>query len=149
MMYANSNVARRLAQFTDRSVQKLRRRINDGDNLKLVSSPAIMVEEMIRNLPSEDDLIVKRTIFMLQKYLKVRQRRFSQRGSLILTSALQEEDFAEEFVAKGGLSILQDVIITGMGNTLAYALTSLQALMEHDTGWDAFGPQFISTVSQL
>ncbi|KAJ3052420.1 hypothetical protein HK097_006293 [Rhizophlyctis rosea] len=109
---------------------KLRRRIKDGDNLKLVSSPAIMVEEMLRNLPSEDDLIVKRTIFMLQKYLK-------------------EEDFAEEFIAKGGLSILQDIIIMGMGNTLAYALTSLQALMEHDTGWDSFGPQFISTLVSI
>ncbi|KAJ3035476.1 hypothetical protein HDV00_003725 [Rhizophlyctis rosea] len=110
--------------------EKLRRKLKDGDNLKLVSSPAIMVEETMKSLPSEDDIVVKRTIFMLQKYLK-------------------EEDFADEFIAKGGLGMLQDIIITGTGNTLAYALTSLQALMEHDNGWDNFRPPFISTLVSI
>ncbi|KAJ3279070.1 hypothetical protein HK104_001797 [Borealophlyctis nickersoniae] len=107
--------------------EKLRRKIRDGDNLKLVSSPAIMAAEMVRDLSSENDGTLKRTLFLLQKYLK-------------------EEEFADEFLAKKGLEKLEEVIIGGTGNTLAYALTSLQTLMEHDHGWDNFPAPFISTL---
>ncbi|KAJ3179798.1 hypothetical protein HDU87_002366 [Geranomyces variabilis] len=110
---------------------RLRRKLLDGANLKLVASPALMAADMIENLTPEDDQsLLKRTIFLLQKYLK-------------------EDEFVDEFIALGGLDKLQDIIITAQGNTLAYALTSLQTLMEHDRGWDSFSRQFISTLVSI
>ncbi|KND04294.1 uncharacterized protein SPPG_00027 [Spizellomyces punctatus DAOM BR117] len=110
--------------------ERLRRKLRDASNLKLVSSPAIMAADMVKDLTPEDQTLLKRTIFMLQKYLK-------------------EDEFVDEFIARSGLEKLQDVIITAQGNTLAYALTSLQTLMEHDRGWDTFSPSFISTLVSI
>ncbi|TPX57439.1 hypothetical protein PhCBS80983_g03831 [Powellomyces hirtus] len=111
--------------------ERLRRKLVDGSNLKLVPSPALMAADIIKNLTPEDDQsLLKRTIFLLQKYLK-------------------EDEFVDEFIVLGGLEKLQDVIITAQGNTLAYALTSLQTLMEHDRGWDTFSPPFISTLVSI
>jgi len=39
--------------------------------LKLVASPAIEAADTVRNMKSFDEVTVKRTIFMLQKYIKV------------------------------------------------------------------------------
>ncbi|KAJ3020138.1 hypothetical protein HKX48_001244 [Thoreauomyces humboldtii] len=111
--------------------ERLRRKLADGDNLKLVPSPALMAADIVTNLAPEDEQsLLKRTIFLLQKYLK-------------------EDEFVDEFVALGGLEKLQDVIITAQGNTLAYALTSLQTLMEHDRGWESFSKQFIATLVSI
>ncbi|KAJ3317691.1 hypothetical protein HDU76_001085 [Blyttiomyces sp. JEL0837] len=110
--------------------QDLRRRVKDGDVLKFVSSPAHLAELIVDELASEDEQVLKKTIFSLQKHIK-------------------EEEFADEFIARRGLEKLQEVIITGQGNTLAYALTSLQNLMEHDHGWDKFDASFISTLVSI
>ncbi|KAI8824188.1 ELMO/CED-12 family-domain-containing protein [Fimicolochytrium jonesii] len=108
--------------------ERLKWKLTDGTTLKLVPSPALMAAEMARDLTPEDDqAVLKRSIFLLQKYLK-------------------EDEFVDEFVTLGGPEKLQDIIITSEGNTLAYALTSLQTLMEHDRGWESFSPQFISTL---
>ncbi|KAI9101660.1 ELMO/CED-12 family-domain-containing protein [Phlyctochytrium arcticum] len=110
--------------------ERLRRQLKDGVNVKLVSSPTKMAAQMVKDLTPEDQSIPKRTIFMLQKYLK-------------------EDEFVDEFIARSGLEKLQETIITAQGNTLAYSLTSLQTLMEHDRGWDSFSHQFISTLVSI
>ncbi|KAJ3097778.1 hypothetical protein HDU97_004558 [Phlyctochytrium planicorne] len=109
------------------SDQSLKRRIKDGDTLLFVSSPAHLASQLVEDLSSEDEQILKRATFSLQKFIK-------------------EEEFVDEFISRKGLQKLQDVIITGQGNTLAYALTSLHNLMEHDHGWDKFSSVFISTL---
>ncbi|RKO84499.1 hypothetical protein BDK51DRAFT_32939, partial [Blyttiomyces helicus] len=110
--------------------EKVRRRITDGFILKIVKSPSIMAREMASDMVSEDERVVKRTIFLLQKYLK-------------------EDEFLDEFLAQGGLVKLQNIIIVGQGNTLAYALSALQTLMENDHGWENFSPSFISTLVSI
>ena len=98
--------------------------------LKLVSSPSLEAGRILEDLSSNDILILKKATFLLQKYIK-------------------EVEFADQFLFLGGLRKLEDVIEKSEGNTLAYALTSLQNLMEHDHGWDDFDSAFISTVSYL
>ena len=39
-----------------------------------------------------------------------------------------------------------DIIKTTTGNTLAYALNSLAALMEHDSGWESLDEEFVRTI---
>ncbi|KAL1920080.1 uncharacterized protein VTP21DRAFT_1226 [Calcarisporiella thermophila] len=82
------------------------------------------------SVPTKDDRVLKTAIFSLQKYLK-------------------EEDFAEEFLVRGGLNPLKEIIGSASGNTLAYALTSLQNLMEHDRGWESFEQEFIDTLVSI
>lgn len=45
---------------------------------------------------------------------------------------MQEPDFATEFLERGGLEALCDIIDKVSGNTLAYALNSFTALIEQD-----------------
>ncbi|CAG8526137.1 1084_t:CDS:2 [Racocetra fulgida] len=91
--------------------------ITENEKLKLVSSPLIEAADICEKLGSTDDKTLKLTTFSLQKYIK-------------------EVEFADEFLKKGGLKSLIEIINNSSGNTLAYALTSMQNLMEHDHGWD-------------
>lgn len=110
--------------------ENVRRKVNTGDKLKLVSSPAIEAEEIIKSLVSTDEKTLKKTIFSLQKYL-------------------EEVEFADEFFARGGVQSLANIISNASGNTLAYALTSMQNLMEHDHGWENLSPQFIDKLVSI
>ncbi|KAI9356310.1 ELMO/CED-12 family-domain-containing protein [Zopfochytrium polystomum] len=122
LRFANTN-----ALLTEKS---LRRGIKEGDVLKFGPSPARLTAQVVEDLISEDELAVKMTTFSLQKHIK-------------------EEEFVDEFLIRRGLERLQDLIVVAQGNTLAYALTSLQNLMEHDHGWDKFSPAFISTIVSI
>jgi engulfment/cell motility protein 1 len=62
---------------------------------------------------------------------------------------LQEQEFAQEFISVGGLADLVDVIYDAHGNALAYALTSLQNLMELPYGWSSLDENFIAKVVQI
>ena len=55
-------------------------------------------------------------------------------------------EFTNEFLKRNGLKSLIDIINNLGGNTLAYALTSMQNLMEHDHGWEDLGFDFINMV---
>jgi len=107
--------------------ENFRRKVKEGDHLKLVASPAIEAADTVRNMKSFDEGTVKRTIFMLQKYIK-------------------EVEFVDAFITLGGLAYLQRTIMNCQGNTLAYALNSLQNLMEHDHGWENFTKDFVSMI---
>ncbi|KAJ3058817.1 hypothetical protein HK102_010303, partial [Quaeritorhiza haematococci] len=85
---------------------------------------------MVTDLYSTAEGVLKKTLFLLQKYLK-------------------EPEFVDEFLNRNGVERLKEVICGAQGNTLAYALTSLLALMEHDYGWEEFEGGFISTLVSI
>jgi engulfment/cell motility protein 1 len=60
---------------------------------------------------------------------------------------VQEEQFANEFLLRNGLAELVSVIDTVQGNTLAYALSAMQHLLELDHGWDTLAAPFIHRVA--
>ena len=107
--------------------ENLPRKLEGQERLKLVSSPVIEAAECVDKLSSGDDKITKLTIFNLQRLIR-------------------EVQFADEFLNRGGLRILMQVIRMSSGNTLAYALTSLQNLLELDHGWDTLDNSFINRV---
>ncbi|KAF8605927.1 hypothetical protein BDV93DRAFT_543115 [Ceratobasidium sp. AG-I] len=108
----------------------LRRIIRDKANLKLVSSPVIEATEILDRLQSTDKQSLKHALFSLQKYIR-------------------EHEFTQEFLKRDGLRELLGAIDTNTGNTLAYALTSMQNLMEHEYGWDNLQPNFISRIVEI
>ncbi|CAG8462244.1 25589_t:CDS:10 [Dentiscutata erythropus] len=119
-------------QDTDELItdENIRRKITENERLKLVSSPLIEAADTCEKLGSTDDKTLKLTTFSLQKYIK-------------------EVEFADEFFKKGGLKSLIEIINNSSGNTLAYALTSMQNLMEHDHGWDDLASDFINKVIKI
>ncbi|CAE6428889.1 unnamed protein product [Rhizoctonia solani] len=98
--------------------------IRDKANLKLVSSPVIEATEILDRLHAADKESVKHALFSLQKYIR-------------------EHEFTQEFLKRDGLRELLGTIESNSGNTLAYALTSMQNLMERDYGWDNLQPSFV------
>ncbi|CUA68886.1 hypothetical protein RSOLAG22IIIB_08133 [Rhizoctonia solani] len=108
----------------------LRRMIRDKVNLKLVSSPAIEATEILDRLHAANKEPVKHALFSLQKYIR-------------------EHEFTREFLKRDGLRELLGTIETSSGNTLAYALNSMQNLMEHDYGWDSLQPSFILRIVDI
>ncbi|RGB42768.1 ELMO/CED-12 family-domain-containing protein [Rhizophagus diaphanus] len=110
--------------------ENLRRKIKENERLKLVSSPLIEAAEICEKLGSNDDKVLKLATFSLQKYIK-------------------EVEFADEFLKRSGLKSLIDIINNSSGNTLAYALTSMQNLMEHDHGWEDLSFDFINKVINI
>lgn len=62
---------------------------------------------------------------------------------------MQEKDFATEFLERGGLDSLCDIVNTSSGNTLAYALNSFLSLMEHNTGWESLDDEFIAHIAHI
>ncbi|KAI9323194.1 ELMO/CED-12 family-domain-containing protein [Dichotomocladium elegans] len=80
---------------------------------------------------TEDDKVLKIATFSLQKYLK-------------------EPAFASEFLERGGLESLSNIINSVSGNTLAYALKSFTSLMDHDliSGF-SLGPNLIARIGHI
>ncbi|KAI9141182.1 ELMO/CED-12 family-domain-containing protein [Paraphysoderma sedebokerense] len=105
--------------------QKLRRKAKNGDVFKLVPSPMLEAKEFVEKLNNGDLAVQKMTIFSLQNRLK-------------------QKEFTNEFTLAGGVHAVMKVVKEASGNTLAYALSSLQNLMEHDNGWDIFDIPFIT-----
>lgn len=63
----------------------------------------------------------------------------------------QEPDFATEFLERGGLEALCDIIDKVSGNTLAYALNSFTALIEQDDNVIryAFTDAFVARIADI
>ncbi|KAF7294500.1 ELMO domain-containing protein [Mycena kentingensis (nom. inval.)] len=109
----------------------LRKKIRAKVNLKLVNAPSREAMETAEKLRLRDDAnTLKMTLFTLQKYIR-------------------EEQFAQSFINCAGLSDLIDVIFGAHGNTLAYALTAMQNLMELEYGWASLDDAFIFQVVQI
>ncbi|KAJ7224321.1 ELMO/CED-12 family-domain-containing protein [Mycena pura] len=109
----------------------LRKKIKAKVNLKLVNAPSREAMEAAEKLRLRDDSnTLKMTLFTLQKYIR-------------------EEQFAQSFINCSGLSDLIAVIFGAHGNTLAYALTAMQNLMELDYGWASLDDAFILQVVQI
>ncbi|KAF7793496.1 hypothetical protein EIP86_004608 [Pleurotus ostreatoroseus] len=109
--------------------ENLRKKIKGKVNLKLVNSPALEAEEILLKIQARDS-----------------------RLGMALTSLrklIREDEFAREFFDRDGLNELIAIINSTHGNTLAYALTAMQNLMELDHGWATLSPQFILRVVQI
>lgn len=83
-------------------------------------------------LPSNVDILpTKLALFNLQKYIK-------------------EDDFAVEFMSKGGVKLLVEMIQKNedclTGNSLAYALQGIRGVMEYDNGWGDLSDDFIDRI---
>ncbi|THH18452.1 hypothetical protein EW146_g2541 [Bondarzewia mesenterica] len=107
----------------------LRKKIKAKSHLKLVSSPAVEATEIAKKLTISGEGL-KMALFSLQKFIR-------------------EEQFANEFVNRDGVRILIDVINVSYGNTLAYALTAMQNLMDLEYGWASLDGAFIFKVVQI
>ncbi|KAG5637290.1 hypothetical protein H0H81_005085 [Sphagnurus paluster] len=108
----------------------LRKKIKGKVNLKLVNAPSREARETVKKLTLRDDKNFKLALFSLQKFIR-------------------EEQFAQEFITYNGLNELVSVIHESNGNTLAYALTAMQNLMELDYGWETLDDNFILKVVQI
>jgi engulfment/cell motility protein 1 len=86
--------------------------------------------ETIDKLQLRDEKTLRLSLFNLQKCIK-------------------EEQFATEFLARGGLHELCQVIISVGGNTLAYALTALSNLLDLPYGWETLSLGFIYKIVQI
>ncbi len=108
------------------------KKIEAGANFKLCSSPTIEAVEMVDKLSSRDDRTLKMATYTLQRLIR-------------------EPPFTEEFIARGGVKELLNVIRNhSSGNTLAYALTSCQNLMEgFEYGWDIIDASLVAKVVNL
>lgn len=98
--------------------------------LKRLSSGFSLSDNSSYVMSPKDDKSLKIATFSLQGYLK-------------------ERDFATEFLERGGLDSLCDIIKTSSGNTLAYALNSFLSLMEHNSGWENLDDEFIAKVANV
>ncbi|EPQ56801.1 hypothetical protein GLOTRDRAFT_105412 [Gloeophyllum trabeum ATCC 11539] len=108
----------------------LRKKIKAKVPLKLVNSPTLEAAEIVEKLSLRDERTLRKTLFSLQKFIR-------------------EEQFANEFLQRDGLSELIDVISVSHGNTLAYALLAMQNLMDLDYGWSNLEHTFIFRVVQI
>lgn len=59
----------------------------------------------------------------------------------------QEDAFVNEFLARNGVAALAAVIQQANGNTLAYALSAMQSLLDLDEGWENLMSDFTTRVS--
>ncbi|KAI8093144.1 ELMO/CED-12 family-domain-containing protein [Halteromyces radiatus] len=101
-----------------------------AETMKRLSSGVNISEQISSNVVQPDDKVLKMATFSLQKYLK-------------------EPDFAAEFLERGGLESLCEIIKKASGNTLAYALNSFASLMEHNTGWDSLSEDFVVEIAHI
>lgn len=108
------------------------KKIEAGANFKLCSSPTIEAADMVDKLGSRDERVLKMATYTLQRLIR-------------------EAPFTNEFVARGGVRELLNVIRNhSSGNTLAYALTSCQNLMEgFEYGWDIIDADIVAKVVNL
>ena len=65
-----------------------------------------------------------------------------------LQGLLSDPDFAEVFVKKDGLLALREAVMETTGNTQAYALGSMNKLLEVDSAWDVIDGLIIEQVSR-
>lgn len=63
-----------------------------------------------------------------------------------LKSALGDMSWADEFIRAGGLPALRQAVLDTNGNTQAYALGSLDALLELDLGWECCDGEVLEKV---
>ncbi|KAL4078663.1 ELMO/CED-12 family-domain-containing protein [Scleroderma yunnanense] len=110
--------------------ENLRKKIKNKAHLKLVNSSAIEAATIVQKLSLRDEKTLRMSLFSLQKFIR-------------------EEKFAQEFLNRDGLRELVDVINTAHGNTLAYALTAVQNLMDLDYGWSTLDDNFVFKVVQI
>ncbi|KAF9240704.1 ELMO/CED-12 family-domain-containing protein [Melanogaster broomeanus] len=108
----------------------LRKKIKNKAHLKLVNASDIEAREIVQKLSQRDEKTLRMSLFSLQKFIK-------------------EEKFAQEFLNRDGLQELVDIIYTEHGNTLAYALTAMQNLMDLEYGWSTLDDNFIFKVVQI
>ncbi|KAJ3887392.1 ELMO/CED-12 family-domain-containing protein [Lentinula edodes] len=108
----------------------LRKKIKARLDLKLVNSPNKEGREIAEKLQVRDQKSMRLTLYTLQRYIR-------------------ENEFASEFINYDGVTQLVDIIFTSQGNTLAYALTAMQNLMELDHGWASLDEAFIFRVVQV
>jgi engulfment/cell motility protein 1 len=107
------------------------RKIEAGRNFKLCSSPTIEAAEMVDKLSSRDEKTLKMATYTLQRLIR-------------------DKPFYEEFIQRGGLEELIAITMHLDGsNTLAYALTCIQNLIECcSEKLDVFDALFIQKVSE-
>lgn len=107
------------------------RKIKAGRNFKLCSSPTIEAAEMVDKLSSRDEKALKMATYSLQRLVR-------------------DKPFYDEFLHRGGLEELVSItMLLDSGNTLAYALTCIQNLMEcRDERSSGLGSDFIRKVSK-
>ncbi|KAM0754890.1 hypothetical protein T439DRAFT_309736 [Meredithblackwellia eburnea MCA 4105] len=108
-----------LAQFLER-----------GKGFILTSSPTIEAAELVDKLTSQQPSILKLATYSLRSLVK-------------------EDAFLQEFIARGGLAALQEVIRTATGNTLAYALVSMENLVTEDRGWQGLEMDFVNRIVDI
>lgn len=97
----------------------------------LVSSPMLEAVEMVDKLSSGEPSVLKLATFSLRSLIK-------------------ERAFLAEFIARGGVDALQEVIRRSSGNTLAYALLSLQNLLElEESGWVGLERSFVARIVDI
>ncbi|WWC63902.1 uncharacterized protein I303_106507 [Kwoniella dejecticola CBS 10117] len=126
-------------------------KVYNHDILKLVPSPATEALVVVTSLKasarrgsladsnldlptSADGIPLKLALFNLQKYIK-------------------EEDFAVEFMLKGGMKMLVRLLERNegglSGNSLAYALQGIRGILEFESGWGDLSDQFIDRILYL
>ncbi|RKP05684.1 ELMO/CED-12 family-domain-containing protein, partial [Thamnocephalis sphaerospora] len=108
----------------------IRRKVTYGERIRLVVSPQAEARDMAKSLQSNTVGDLKKQIFTLKE-------------------AIKEPEFAEAFCQMGGLHVIMDTVRAASGNSLAYALSSLANLMEHDFGWDLITDDFIHFLAML
>lgn len=86
------------------------------------------VETLVAGLMSDSESARKYAVFKLQ-------------------GLLSDPSFADAFVQGDGLLALRDAVMQTTGNTQAYALGSLDKLLELDMGWDGIDVLVIEKVS--
>ncbi|GAA5923740.1 hypothetical protein JCM1841_002029 [Sporobolomyces salmonicolor] len=111
--------------------ENLSRLLERGNHFTLGSSPTIEAVEMVDKLSSGEASVLKLATFSLRTLIK-------------------ERAFLTEFIARGGLEALQEVIRRSSGNTLAYSLLSLQNLLElEESGWTGLQSGFIGRIVEI
>ena len=108
------------------------RKIKAGRNFKLCSSPTIEAVEMVDKLSSRDDKTLKMATYTLQRLIR-------------------DKPFYDEFLKRGGLEELVSIVmLLEGGNTLAYALTCVQNLIECcDRELMTLNPPFLRKVVKI
>ncbi|KAK4706042.1 hypothetical protein P7C70_g158, partial [Phenoliferia sp. Uapishka_3] len=101
-----------------------------GQGFVLTSSPTIEAAEIVEKLSSGQPSILKLATYSLRTLVK-------------------EGAFLTEFLARGGLGALQDVIRKSGGNTLAYALLSMENLITEERGWEGLESDFVKRIVEI
>jgi len=105
-------------------------------SFQLFSSPMLEAVELIDKLSSSDPAVLKPATFALRTHV-------------------QERAFLDAFLARGGVDALAGAVRRSSGNTLAYALLSLQTVLElvEGGGWvgldGGFGGCLVDIVGAL